>query len=209
LDLLVEGDGGFDEEVAQAQGAQRAWFLLTRALDHMAGGRPVEAAAALFEAEPQRLAPKTGARLWAARAVVAGSMGQRRAAREALGRAVALGREAGAQVLAAVDEAAAQLVGLLWAEDDGRLLERAALGWLGREGLPPVPWWSLAARLAPEAEHETVLGLLRRSEAQEPEAGAQRRPVFSALARRAVREGDYTRASACAILATADERGFP
>ncbi len=195
LDLLTEGDRGFDAQVEAAEGQQRALYLLLEALDHHGAGRSVEAAAALAGAEPEGAGVPRAARLLGTRALVAASIGQRRAALEALGRADALAA-GDATTGAVVDKVAGRLMALIVeAGQRGALLERAIRGRLIDEELPtPVwPWHTLGEALAPSGDEAVTLAAIKRSERLEGglEAERGRRRALLALARGAVRRGDF------------------
>jgi hypothetical protein len=209
LDLLTEGDWGFDQDVARAQGAQRDGFGLLEALDHLAGGRSLEAAQVLLQVQEDQESAGRRARLRTARAVVAASIGQHRAAREALLAALEAASEAGGAALEVVDRAASRLLGsvLEAREVSVELLESASRGWLARLGeAPPQGWLSLAAHLAPGGSVELALFLLQRWDAEEGGEGSlwQRQQLLVGLSRRALSQGDYTLARRCAILSSSE-----
>ncbi len=211
LDLLTEGDWGFDDAVAAAQGAQRSLFQLLEALDHHAAGRDIQAAAALADMNPEAASEPRAVRLLCARALVAAQLGQLKAATSALGRAADQARTESA--LATVERTAARLLGVLLVdvEQDGadaQTIEALALGVIGAladgtRSAPVVPWHRLALVLIGCGRSQEAWLALQRSHALEsdPNAVQARKEVLMELSRLELLSGNYDKASKYVMMA--------
>lgn len=197
LDLLTDGDHGFDDEARRTLGTR--WALL-QALDAFGQGDLPAAAAVLAGADPSAsdTADGTAVRLECARAVTAVAMGRVEAAVDSLGRA--LGRAS--RDLTVVQTVCAELApALLHAPNLGPdLTAQIAAGCLAARDRGRVPWTILAERLVAFRLDDLAEAVLRHSDGVDRNL-ERVQELWQQLAAHAVRRGDCRRARACVILA--------
>lgn len=206
LDLLTDGDHGFDKEAQQTLGER--WSLL-QALDAFTRQDLPTAAALLAAADPDAASadPSTSVRLDCARAVAAMAMGRVRASEDALRqahqRASGMGNERDADAATmVVQTVAAQLAPALLASAtlDSTLARQIALGSLAAGDDVAIPHRTLVRALLQHNLDGLAFDVLRRATAGARASDPEVSQLWLRLAQRAIDAGDCRHARACVIL---------